>query len=171
MKEYCKEDLRRLKKLLLKLSEQQYYYQSKLLTGATIGQHTRHILEFYLCLIKGVKDNKTVNYDSRERDLELENNLSFAVFTIDKICSNINLSQTTAPFHLQGNYDTGRENKISIPSSIERELAYCLEHSIHHQALIKIALIELQAENLIDETFGVAPATIRFRNEQFLSAN
>jgi hypothetical protein len=42
-------------------------------------------------------------------------------------------------------------------------LAYCLEHTIHHQALIKIGLMELNLIHLIDQHFGVAPATIRFK--------
>lgn len=48
---------------------------------------------------------------------------------------------------------------------INRELAYCLEHSIHHQALIKVGLKEQNIENLIDENFGVAPATIRHKQK------
>jgi hypothetical protein len=44
-----------------------------------------------------------------------------------------------------------------------RELAYDLEHSIHHQAIIKIAMKNLNSEYALNENFGVARSTIRFR--------
>ena len=50
-----------------------------------------------------------------------------------------------------------------INSSFERELLYCLDHAIHHQALIKIGLKELDLDHLIAREFGVAYSTLRHR--------
>jgi uncharacterized damage-inducible protein DinB len=61
-------------------------------------------------------------------------------------------------------HDGSQDNKI--PTSIGREVAYCIEHSIHHQAIIKAALIAIGREKLVDEQFGVAYSTIRHRKEQ-----
>ena len=47
MKTYCQENLNEIKKVLLLLTDEQYSYPSNTLFRATIGQHVRHILEFY----------------------------------------------------------------------------------------------------------------------------
>ena len=50
-----------------------------------------------------------------------------------------------------------------VKSSFERELLYCLDHAIHHQALIKIGLKELELSHLVSPDFGVAYSTLRYR--------
>lgn len=53
---------------------------------------------------------------------------------------------------------------MRIQSNYYRELLYNLEHCVHHQALIKVAV--LQFENiLIDDNFGVARSTIEYRKQ------
>ncbi|MCA1746680.1 MAG: hypothetical protein LC655_03220, partial [Bacteroidales bacterium] len=58
----------------------------------------------------------------------------------------------------------GNSQKM-ISSSVGRELAYCIEHSIHHQAIIKAGLIDLNCTELVSSEFGVAYSTIRYRND------
>jgi uncharacterized damage-inducible protein DinB len=159
MIEHCRENLQEIKKLVHSLEQDDYIASTPFLSGASIGQHVRHILEFYLCLLEGIK-TKTVNYDKRERNFDLESNPDFAVYTIDKISSNLAFAKDEA-IKLEGNFTFEDGASEFIQSSVNRELAYCLEHSIHHQALIKIALKELVLEYLINDSFGVAPATIR----------
>lgn len=159
---YCKHNLKEIKHLVVSVNTEQYTHTSSLLSGATIGQHIRHILEFYLCLINGNKLGK-VNYDQRERDLKIETDLAFAIYTIDNICSNLILSNNESTILLEGNFSSNEGESITIKTTFKRELAYCLEHSIHHQALIKIGLIEQHIAHLISEDFGVAPATIRYK--------
>lgn len=159
---YCKNNLREIKQLIASLNTEQYTHKSSLLSGASIGQHVRHILEFYLCLIYGIKVGK-VNYDKRERDLKIEMDLTFAAYTIDKICSNLPTSNHDLEILLEGNFSSNEGEITTIKTSFNRELAYCLEHSIHHQALIKIGLIEQQVAHLVGDDFGVAPATIRYK--------
>lgn len=161
---YCKHNLQEIKQLIASVNIEQYTHASGLLSGATIGQHIRHILEFYLCLINGSKLGK-VNYDQRERDLKLETDLAFAIYTIDKICRNLILSNNESEIVLEGNYSSNEGESITIKTTFKRELAYCLEHSIHHQALLKIGLMEQHIEHLISEDFGVAPATIRYKEK------
>ncbi|MDP3467999.1 MAG: hypothetical protein Q8S11_06670 [Daejeonella sp.] len=161
---YCKENLEQIKNLIASLEEEKYQYKSQLLSDTTIGQHVRHILEFYLCIINGVSRG-LVNYDSRERNIELEHNPVLAISCIDKICDDIECLSTYQEINLVGNFSTEGETLKTIRTSIDRELAYCLEHSIHHQALIKIGLIEQKMDHLINEGFGVAPATIRHKQQ------
>jgi uncharacterized damage-inducible protein DinB len=163
MKEYCKENLYEIRKILENIDDEMYRSPLLYLSNASIGQHVRHILEFYICLMDGIPKGN-VNYDKRERNLELENNPKFAVHTISKICSNLCQFYEDKPLLLIGDFASEEEADKKIKTSVFREMAYCLEHSIHHQALIKIGMIEQGIEQLLNENFGVAPATIRFKN-------
>lgn len=162
---YCKENLKEIKSLLNSLNDEQYVFKSQLLSGASIAEHTRHILEFYLCLMNGFSSG-VVNYDKRERDLKLQSDIGFAVFTIDKICSNLNFIINDKKMILAGNFASSEVEIKQIETSSTRELAYCLEHSIHHQALIKIGLLEMNLGGLIDDNFGIAAATIRYKEKE-----
>lgn len=159
---YCKENLQEIKYLIALLTNLQYTYKSPMLANASIGQHIRHILEFYLCLRNGAAVG-IVNYDKRERDLELEENKNFAMYTIDKICNNMSLLEGVGEIKLEGNFSSEEDAVSTIRTFVNRELAYCLEHSIHHQALIKVGLLEQNLEHLAHVNFGLAPATIRHR--------
>lgn len=162
MKIFCQENLTEIKKVLVQLTNEQYSYPSETLFGATIGQHVRHILEFYQSVFNGL-DTKTVNYDNRKRNLLIETDCQYAIQIIDEINSSLGLDILDENYVLQGNFCAEEGKQTQIQTSLFRELAYCLEHSIHHQALIKVGLLELDRLNFIDDTFGLAPATIRFR--------
>jgi hypothetical protein len=65
------------------------------------------------------------------------------------------------PLQLNANFSTESDKVNQIRTSFYRELAYVLEHGIHHQALIKIGVKNLCHEEFLDEGFGIAFATIR----------
>jgi uncharacterized damage-inducible protein DinB len=147
--------------LLKGLSKEQYNRKLEILTDASIGQHVRHILEFYQCLFKG-EQSKEVNYDARQRDLKLETDLHFASKIVDEIINSLLDIKSDFPVTFVADYSTVEDQKPTlIQSTFYRELAYNLEHSIHHQALIKVAITEMQLTSLVKETFGYAPSTIR----------
>lgn len=162
MKTYCQENLTEIKKVLVQLTNEQYVHNAILLSQASIGQHVRHILEFYQSVLNGL-DTKIVNYDNRKRNLLIETDNQYAIQVIDEINSNLERVIPDEAYILQGNFCAKEGEQTQIKTSLFRELAYCLEHSIHHQALIKVGLLELDRLYFIDDTFGLAPATIRFR--------
>ena len=49
----AKENLLQIRDLLENLTTDDYTATPRILSGATIGQHIRHILEFYLLLVSG----------------------------------------------------------------------------------------------------------------------
>ncbi len=57
--------------LLERLDTKSYQQPIASLSNASIGGHTRHIIEMYLCLIEGYKSG-IVNYDARKRDKIIE---------------------------------------------------------------------------------------------------
>jgi hypothetical protein len=86
-----------------------------------------------------------------------------AIEMIDTICAKLAMDFTDAPCVLEGNFSVNEEKETQIKTTIFRELAYCLEHSTYHQALIKVGLLELNSASFINETFGLALATIRYK--------
>lgn len=163
MKIVAKENLLQLKELLELISTSDYNKKPEVLFGASVGQHIRHILEFYLLLISGAFEGK-ISYDNRERKLELETNPAKALELIQKLIKGIELIYLNETIELEADYTTSGQKDNLIKTSVGRELAYCIEHSIHHQALIKAGLIAIGLNNIISEDFGVAYSTIRYRN-------
>lgn len=164
MKTYCQENLNEIKKVLVQLTNEQYTHNAILLSQASIGQHVRHIVEFYQSVLFGLA-SKIVNYDNRKRNLLIETDNKYAIQVIDEIKSNLALDILDQTLILEGNFCAEEGKEMQIKTTLFRELGYCLEHSIHHQALIKVGLLELDRLHFIDETFGLAPATIRHRKK------
>lgn len=150
---------------MLGLTNEQYGHVSDYLEGGSIGQHLRHILEFYDCLLDGMRGGR-VNYDRRRRDLRISNDRFFALQRMDEIIDQLSKSGSVQPMFLEGQFSTDESELIVTPTSWQRELIYCLEHSIHHQALIRVVLQETGLVHLIDHDFGIASSTIRFQQSK-----
>lgn len=162
MKVVAKENLIQLRDMLLIINTDNYNHETDILSGSSIGQHIRHILEFYILLISG-SFSGTIGYDKRQRDVRIEEDPEFAIKTIDSLLSGIDTLDENLAVHFEGDFTADGSSKNTILSSVGRELAYCIEHSIHHQALIKAGLISLGLNDITDEHFGVAYSTIRYR--------
>ena len=144
--------------LLDQLSDQDYAKSCQALSNATIGEHTRHILEIFQCL-ENSYDLGILNYDNRERNNQIQTETEFAKKCI--VAIKTGLRSENKLIYLEQVIDG---LNIRIQSNYYRELLYNLEHCIHHQALIKVAV--LQFENiLVDENFGVARSTIEYRKQ------
>jgi hypothetical protein len=127
---------------------------------STVGQHVRHIVEFYQCLLKG-QENELVNYDARERNIQIEVDKDFTIALLEDIKKHLGDLKTDYPLSLKTQF--GADEAVCVPSSFYRELTYLIEHTIHHLAIIKIGLNEMYPEIKIPQNFGVAHSTIRFR--------
>ena len=144
--------------LLNQLSQNEYSNSCAELSNATIGEHTRHIIEMFQCL-ENQYDLGLVNYDKRERNIRIQTDTVFAIENIVSIQQN--LDKKNKNIELLQIID-GEE--IRIQSNYFRELLYNLEHCIHHQALIKVAILQCETVT-IDANFGVARSTIEYRNQ------
>jgi hypothetical protein len=150
--------LNELVDLLNQLSEKEYSKSCFELSGASIGEHTRHIVEMFQCLNKNY-DLGIVNYDKRERNVLIQTNTDFAVQMILDVKNSI--QKENKKLELQQMIDG---TAIKIESNYYRELLYNLEHCIHHQALIKVAILKF--ENIaVHENFGVARSTVEYRKQ------
>ena len=153
-----KDTLNHLKDLLHQLSDKEYTLPILYLGNSSIGEHTRHIIELFQCLLESYKDSK-LNYDSRNRDKKIESDTAFAIQSIDAIMTSIERANKNIVLE-----QFISENHISIETNYFRELVYNLEHCIHHQALIKVAIYQM--ENIkVNENFGIAPSTQEYRKQ------
>ncbi len=78
MKKVAKENLLQIKDLLQVIKTEHFTKKAEVLSGSSVGQHIRHILEFYLLLVSG-SFSGTVSYDKRQRDKRIEQDQQFAI--------------------------------------------------------------------------------------------
>ena len=148
-----------LKYVLSRLDET--IYTSYSVNGqATIGQHVRHTLEFFDCLFEGSGE---VNYDARKRNIAIEKDQSFAIETIDRILGRVELIDADGNLTLITELPTVSKLPLEISSSLGRELFYVLEHAIHHMALMRMMIKDVDSEFELPESFGVAYSTLAYR--------
>ncbi len=148
--------LEEFKTVLEQLPQGCYDCRCEELEDATIGKHTRHVIELYQCLLQGY-ENGEVSYDSRKRDREIEMDVEKALKALTDIQNSLERPNKKVMITY------GLQNGVTvIESNYFREVMYNLEHAIHHHALIKVGIQQL-TEIQVPDTFGVAPATIQFR--------
>lgn len=121
--------------------------------GLRIGAHMRHVLEFYGCFLDGI-GRGCIDYDARSRDASIERNLMKAMHVLDEVTRRLRslCCDGTVRVHVEG---------IHIESTVERELLALREHTIHHCALIAVAVHAFGMKT--DPDFGIAPSTLRYR--------
>lgn len=135
-----------------------YSAPCRALSDASIGQHTRHVIELYQCLLAGYEPG-IVNYDNRQRNKLYENNKDEAIAAIREIQDKLECGDKPLLVVCQSAGDD-----VVINSNYYREVLYNLEHCIHHQALIRVALLATDGV-LVSDEFGVAPSTIQYRQQ------
>ena len=143
------------------ISNDEYKMPSQALSNATIGQHVRHIVELFLCLQQGYVSG-VVNYEKRRRDYRIETDKDFAMDLMFDAFNN--LEQPNKDLILEAEDYCENVEIVSVPSNYYRELAYNLEHTIHHMALIRVGINEISKVQLPQE-FGVAYSTIKYRQQ------
>ena len=153
--------LNQVAELINQLSSEQYAKSLPVLSDNSVGKHTRHVVEFYQCLLNGLSGG-FVDYDKRERNILLETDRNYTQEAIKEIINYIEIIQDNS---LQLNISYG--DRISaINTSIFRELAYNIEHTVHHLAIIKIGIQTHFPEMSLPENLGVAHSTIKYQQEQ-----
>ena len=148
--------------LTQQLNDAEYTSELSLLNGNTIGKHVRHILEFFGILIDGVPEG-TINYDKRKHEPLFETDTEATLKRIELLMDQIGRLNTAGEIFLEVSYTRKGADTIKIKSSIERELAYNIEHAIHHMAIIKIAIQTVFPNVRVAENFGVAYSTVRYQ--------
>ena len=146
---------------LEQLNDVQYSMECSILSNATIGKHLRHVIELFQSLEQGYSTG-IVNYDKRKRDTRIETDKEFALTLLSEIRNGLN--KVNKDLILESSYDEDSNEVVSIKTNYNREIAYNLEHTIHHMALIRVG-INAVSDIQLPENYGVASSTVRHRQE------
>jgi hypothetical protein len=151
------EQLKSLSNLLLLLNDQQYNQKIAFLGNASVGGHTRHIIELLKCATDGYKTG-TTDYLNRVRNLAIETDKSAAMQELSLLANQ--LIQPDKKMKLI--IESGEKSVANyVTTTYFREIVYNAEHAIHHLALIRVALRELKLE-IVGDDFGMAYSTIKY---------
>jgi hypothetical protein len=147
-----------LRNLLETLTPDQYRKKIEHLSGASIGAHTRHIIELLQCARNGYVAGQ-VDYIHRERNLLMESEKEYAINSISYLLDSIAVPDKRLTLVTEQHSDYA-ENVV-VQTTYFREIIYNTEHTIHHLALIKVALVEMK-QDIVDQNFGKAYSTINY---------
>lgn len=154
-----------LTEVIEQLDDEEFICPVSSLNGATMGQHIRHTLEFFVCLKDGYNSG-FVNYDKREHAREIEESKSKTLDLINSLQLFLDDMPSDKNFILEASYDPESNSAQQVTTSFYRELVYNVEHAIHHMALVKVGLRELCPHIEIPSGFGIAVSTIKYRQSQ-----
>ncbi|MEM7109090.1 MAG: hypothetical protein AAF519_12755 [Bacteroidota bacterium] len=158
----CTDILGQLEAVIQELRDKEFTLPVATLNHSTIGQHMRHTLEFFTCLMNN-HSTGVVNYDQRDHDKVIESDRTIALALIHDLKNFMKEIKTDIPLKLEANYSLDQEETIAIDTNLFRELTYNIEHAIHHMAIIKIGLREVAPYVSIPSHFGVAVSTVKYQ--------
>jgi hypothetical protein len=162
IQEACLQILEQISTLVQEINQDDFIKPSESLSKATIGQHIRHTIEFFICLEQGYSSG-LINYDKREHNKLIECDKYFALAAIQKSAEFIKTLGTNSTLQLEVGYDLSKDEYVSIETNTLRELVYNVEHAVHHMAIIKIGVREVASYLRIPANFGVAASTVRYK--------
>lgn len=149
--------LRRLAAAVRPLTEAQYA-RRELRSSGSIGAHVRHCLDHVCALERGMAIGE-VCYDHRQRDTVVEHDVQLGISRLQRAVSRISALDDrflNRPLTLRA--EVSEDGcVIRVPTSVGRELAFVISHTIHHSALVAV-LLEL-AELDVPLRLGMAATT------------
>ena len=157
--------LNQIFKLTNQLSDDEYSAELDILNGNSIGKHVRHIVEFFELLVSG-STKGLINYDKRNHEPLYETDAGATMNVLQQLMKEIEEISFEEEVVLEVSYANTGEDSVKIKSSLERELAYNIEHAIHHMAIIKIAINTVFPKVNLPDNFGVAYSTVRYQNSK-----
>jgi uncharacterized damage-inducible protein DinB len=129
--------------------------------NASIGGHYRHCLDHFRALLDAAADGD-LNYDHRERGTLVENDRFAALNASRELRQGFesldagSLSRSLTVTCKTSHTLAGSE---SAPSTVGREIMYCVAHAVHHYALIGFMANVMGLS--LPPKFGFAPSTLK----------
>ncbi|MCB0534160.1 MAG: hypothetical protein KDD14_18295, partial [Saprospiraceae bacterium] len=130
--------IQQINQVIKQLIAEDYQRQLAEFEGNTLGQHFRHILEFFQCLEDGVKSG-TVDYAARNRNPTYESRPDIATAAFEAFAHALPTFDMQAPVLVRAEF--GSDERPCYESTVGRELLFVYDHAIHHLAIIKIGLV------------------------------
>ena len=134
------------------------YRASPSRVSGTVGAHVRHCLDHVRALVSQI-DSGELTYDSRLRGTGVETEPGVAVEEIDRLCAELQQLERApldAPVRLQSMIERDGA-AVKTTSTLGREVAFVIQHTIHHLAIVAVLLEQLGVR--VPSDFGLAPST------------
>jgi uncharacterized damage-inducible protein DinB len=134
------------------------YRASPSRASGSVGAHVRHCLDHVRALVVQMHSGE-LSYDARLRGTPVETDPRVALEEIDRLCAEVAALEHAPldrPVRLRGL--TERDGTpIKTISTLGREVAFVIQHTIHHLAIVAVLLDSLGVQ--VPADFGVAPST------------
>jgi uncharacterized damage-inducible protein DinB len=141
------------------LTDAQYVQKPVGVMPSSVGAHVRHWLDHVAALVASV-DTGALDYDRRERGTPVEAERPAALAAIARLASDlrhVTPAQLDRPVEVEILL-TADGSPQTFGSTVGRELAYVVSHSVHHNAIIGAMVQTLGGR--VPPRFGYAPSTI-----------
>ncbi len=151
--------------LLKNLSDEIYCRRLLAAGGASIGEHYRHCLDHFVCLLEGMNSG-VLDYDKRRRDGQMERRRTAALAATEEIresLANLEVSILERLITVQCKIHYGADCSQQVKSTAARELMYVVAHAVHHFALIAVMAKVMNFP--LPGNFGVAPSTLQHHSQ------
>lgn len=128
---------------------------------SSIGEHVRHVLDTYDCLLQGC----LVDFTLRERDLFTEQDPDRAIARFQELEQKLNglTRDVSDTLHVLDNVGV----QVTSEMSLEEGLRYVFHHTTHHYAqmytmlaLARLLFPERSIQPYPDRSFGYNPSTL-----------
>jgi hypothetical protein len=147
-----------LTSVLVRIDQKVYVSSPAEVVSGSIGAHVRHTLDHVAALAFSAP-MATLSYDHRERGTAVESDPAAALRQILRLkaaLEDLSLRGLDDPVQVESVVSASGESSVAW-SSLRRELAFVISHTIHHQAIIAL-LLAFQGIDTPDR-FGYAPST------------
>lgn len=150
--------LGQLSELLERMDDRRYRTETAAGVSGSVGGHVRHCLDHVASLVAGCSASR-MSYDARLRGTSVETRREAALAEIGRLSQLLGAipeDSLNRPLDLAASLDSGGA-EIVAASSVGRELAFVVSHTVHHFAVI--ALLLRDTGIALPPRFGYAPTT------------
>lgn len=154
--------LQQVHDLIAGMTDEQYVGVPGGVLASSIGGHVRHNLNHVAAALSGLPDG-AVDYDRRERGTKVESDRSAAMAAVRNLQHElIRIDWCELPGAVRLSVLACPNNRpVELLTTPDRELAFVLSHTVHHNALI--AVIAAAVGAAVPPGFGYAPATVVYQ--------
>jgi hypothetical protein len=156
--------------LLQHLNDDGYTRKLTAAFDASIGGHYRHCLDHFHNLLQAASVGD-LNYDRRERGTAVETDRQAALHATRELRDGYQrLDPVLLERRLQVTCKTSYATSGSqaSPSTVGREIMYCVAHAVHHYALIGFMAATMGCP--LPLGFGFAPSTLKYQADAAAAA-
>jgi hypothetical protein len=150
--------LQQMRSMIEEMDDDAYTMPAPGRSSGGVGGHVRHCLDHVGALVHATRTG-VVEYDRRRRGTDVETRRSAAIHQIGELVerlATLDSSMLDEPLLVESQIDPSGA-MILTRSSVCREVAFVISHTIHHNAIV--AQLLAGRELTLDARFGLAPAT------------